>query len=115
MQTIRKIDRTFQPYRDAPDDRRVDVLDGVPVNPYDPEAFQLDRNGRMDYTGPGVTTMQGVDISAFQGEIDWDKVKDDGVDFAQRMAEIHRELLELQAESNGLMETISRNLKEMGL
>lgn len=41
--------------------------------------------------------------------------EDDGVDFAQRMAEIHRELLELQAESNGLMETISRNLREMGL
>ena len=41
--------------------------------------------------------------------------EDDGVDFAQRMAEIHRKLLELQAESNELMETISRNLKEMGL
>ena len=41
--------------------------------------------------------------------------EDDGVDFAQRMGEIHRELLELQEESNGLMETISKNLKEMGL
>lgn len=42
-------------------------------------------------------------------------VKDDGVDFAQRMAEIHRELLSLQAESNDLMETISKNMKEMGV
>ncbi len=42
-------------------------------------------------------------------------VEDDGIDFAQRMAEIHRELLELQAESNDLMDTISKNLKEMGL
>ena len=41
--------------------------------------------------------------------------EDDGVDFAQRMGEIHRELLELQEKSNGLMETISKNLKEMGL
>ena len=41
--------------------------------------------------------------------------KDDGVDFAQRMKEIHAELLTLQAESNALMETISQNLKEMGL
>ena len=41
--------------------------------------------------------------------------EDDGVDFTHRMTEIHRELLELQAESNELMETISRNLKEMGL
>ena len=42
-------------------------------------------------------------------------VEDDGVDFAKRMAEIHQELLQLQAESNELMETISKNMKEMGL
>ena len=42
-------------------------------------------------------------------------VEDDGVDFAQRMGEIHRELLALQAESNELMQTISKNMKEMGL
>lgn len=41
--------------------------------------------------------------------------KDDGVDFEERMAEIHRELLSLQAESNDLMDTISQNMKEMGL
>ena len=42
-------------------------------------------------------------------------VEDDGVDFAARMAEIHSELITLQAESNELMETISKNMKEMGL
>lgn len=42
-------------------------------------------------------------------------VEDDGVNFEERMAEIHRELLSLQAESNDLMDTISRNMKEMGL
>ena len=42
-------------------------------------------------------------------------VEDDGVDFAERMAEIHRELLSLQAESNDLMDTISQNMKEMGI
>jgi len=42
-------------------------------------------------------------------------VEDDGVDFAERMAEIHRELLSLQAESNDLMDAISKNMKEMGL
>lgn len=42
-------------------------------------------------------------------------VEDDGVDFEKRMAEIHRELLSLQAESNDLMDTISKNMKEMGL
>lgn len=42
-------------------------------------------------------------------------VEDDGVDFHERMREIHEELLSLQAESNQLMETISKNFEEMGL
>lgn len=42
-------------------------------------------------------------------------VEDDSVDFKARMAEIHRELLTLQEESNRLMETISKNLEEMGV
>lgn len=41
--------------------------------------------------------------------------EDDGVDFHQRMTEIHQELCSLQAESNRLMETISKNWEEMGL
>ncbi|MCF0215190.1 MAG: SAM-dependent DNA methyltransferase [Fibrobacteraceae bacterium] len=42
-------------------------------------------------------------------------VEDDGVNFEERMAEIHQELLDLQEESNRLMKTISKNMKEMGL
>ena len=41
--------------------------------------------------------------------------EDDGVDFTERMKEIHQELLELQKESNELMNTISKNMEEMGL
>ena len=41
--------------------------------------------------------------------------KGDGVDFKQRMAEIHAELISLQAQSNELMETISKNLEGLGL
>lgn len=41
--------------------------------------------------------------------------EDDGVDFEERVKEIHKELLELQAESNQLMDIISENLKEIGL
>lgn len=43
------------------------------------------------------------------------EVEDDGIDFASRMAEIHNELLALQEESNELMKTISKNMKEMGV
>ncbi len=42
-------------------------------------------------------------------------VEDDGVNFEERMAEIHEELLALQQESNALMETISKNMKGIGL
>lgn len=42
-------------------------------------------------------------------------VEDDGVDFKTRMKEIKEELLKLQTESNQLMETISRNMEEMGI
>ena len=42
-------------------------------------------------------------------------VEDDGVDFHERMAEIHKELLKLQEESNRLMTAISRNIEEMGI
>ena len=41
--------------------------------------------------------------------------EDDGVDFHERMTEIHKELRSLQEESNRQMETISKNWEEMGL
>ena len=42
-------------------------------------------------------------------------IEDDGVDFHARMKEIHEELKKLQAQSNELMATISKNMEEMGL
>ncbi len=41
--------------------------------------------------------------------------EDDGVDFNERMKEIHQELLQLQEESNRLMSSISKSMEEMGL
>ena len=43
------------------------------------------------------------------------EAEDDGVDFAERMREIHTELLALQMESNALMDKISANFKELGI
>lgn len=42
-------------------------------------------------------------------------VEDDGVDFHERMGEIHAELKRLQAESNDLMAQIDHNFLELGL
>lgn len=41
--------------------------------------------------------------------------EDDGVNFIERMKEIHQELLKLQKESDELMATISKNMEEMGV
>ena len=71
---------------------------------------------------PGLCKVAGIDEIEAKG---WSltpgayvgvaPVQDDGVDFAGRMAEIHRELLTFQAESNALMDTISKNFQELGL
>lgn len=42
------------------------------------EQFTLDEKGRPFYPG----AVLGVDVSSHQGEIDWERVRDDGVSFA---------------------------------
>lgn len=44
--------------------------------------YTPDDGDLVSYTGDAVTAQQGVDVSYFQGEIDWEAVKADGVDFA---------------------------------
>ncbi|MCI8870613.1 MAG: hypothetical protein HFF39_08755 [Lawsonibacter sp.] len=59
----------------------VDVLEEVPASTLDPQGFQVTA-GRADYFAPGVETRHGVDVASFQGDIDWERVKADGIDFA---------------------------------
>ncbi|SHI23065.1 Listeria/Bacterioides repeat-containing protein [Sporobacter termitidis DSM 10068] len=59
----------------------LDVLQGVPVNSYDKSAFYLD-NGLLRYNSQTVKTKIGVDVSSYQDTIDWQKVKNAGIDFA---------------------------------
>lgn len=59
----------------------VEELAGVPLYDYDPACFAL-TDGRADYTGAGYTVLRGVDVSGYQGDIDWERVKADGMDFA---------------------------------
>lgn len=59
----------------------VDVLEDVPVFAYDPKDFYLE-NGRMHCSDDNVKLVHGIDVSAHQGAIDWDKVRADGIDFA---------------------------------
>ena len=59
----------------------LDILKGVPVNSYRSEKFVL-ADDRMTYTADGLATSLGVDVSSYQGEIDWQAVAADGIDFA---------------------------------
>ena len=50
------------------------------LNPYGPHDFQFSRNGYLKLEDE--RSYSGVDVSAFQGNIDWKQVKDSGIQFA---------------------------------
>ena len=53
-----------------------------PKHPYNPGAFVWGEDGRMTYTENKVyRTRTGIDVSEFNGDIDWEKVKADGIEF----------------------------------
>ena len=58
------------------------VLEGVPVCERD-LSQQVTRNGQVFYLDKDqITSHLGVDVSAYQGDIDWETVKASGIDFA---------------------------------
>lgn len=52
----------------------------------DVSLFETDERGRMYYGNPDVKTYTGIDVSVFQGDIDWQAVKADGIDFVMLRA-----------------------------
>lgn len=66
-----------EPTREEPDDG---LIDGLAVNVYDPESF-YDADGFRRYRGEEPAAV-GIDVSAHQQEIDWQRVKAAGVEFA---------------------------------
>ena len=63
-------------------DRVLEAKTGVPVNRYAREDFTVYENGRVSYFHNGLQAREGIDVSFYQGEIDWEAVAADGVDFA---------------------------------
>jgi len=53
----------------------------LPMSSYDVEKFRTEGD-RIYYDDPDADIRYGIDVSAYQGEIDWQKVASDGVDFA---------------------------------
>lgn len=57
-------------------------LDGVPKNPLDNSCFTSDDTFKYYSQNGKPASLEGVDVSSYSGEIDWQSVKNSGVDFA---------------------------------
>lgn len=59
------------------------LQEDLAFNTYANENFIAEENGLISYQKDGeVLTKKGIDVSKYQGEIDWEAVKNDGIDFA---------------------------------
>lgn len=59
------------------------LQEDLAMNTYVEENFIAEENGLMSYQKDGeVLTKRGIDVSKYQGEIDWEAVKNDGIDYA---------------------------------
>ena len=54
----------------------------MPKRTYDSSLFQVNENGFLTYDSDKYTSKIGIDVSRYQGSIDWAAVKDAGVEFA---------------------------------
>ena len=62
----------------------VPILSGVEQNTYKKNNFSVDERSRMKYTDENGqdSSYFGIDVSSYQGDIDWQHVREDGVEFA---------------------------------
>ena len=59
------------------------IDESLSKNTFDIENLVVDENGRYSYVVDGETISRfGIDVSAHQGDIDWQSVAEDGVEFA---------------------------------
>ena len=78
---IRRPDPTEPPTNGTrPTEETRETLPPPPENPYEPIDFTADEEtGEITLTSG--TGIKGIDVSQWQGEIDWQQVKDSGVEF----------------------------------
>lgn len=75
-------DDTILTYDDSGAEVHIPILADVPRHNYDWTCIQ-DKDGFKNYiVNNEVVSYRGIDVSSFQGDIDWEAVKADGVDFA---------------------------------
>lgn len=79
--TIRKPDETTLPTsQEKPEETTEPTLPPPEANPYEPIDFETnEETGEITLTGGNA--MKGIDVSVWQGNIDWTQVKESGVEF----------------------------------
>lgn len=71
-------------FQDEEDNRyEAKLLDEVPKCKYDFTNLKETEEGRIEYSDQenGISSKLGIDVSEFQGEIDWQQVKESGIEF----------------------------------
>ena len=60
------------------------ISNSIEHHGFSDEDFEIDENGYLQYVGndESVHVQNGIDVSRFQGKIDWKKVAESGVEFA---------------------------------
>ena len=61
--------------------KEVPVFENVGLTTLDASKFVVTENGRRIYDDPAYDCYTGVDVSVFQGDIDWNAVAADGISF----------------------------------
>ena len=59
----------------------VPIHENVEESTLDPLLFYTDSDGRMQYSDSEQMLLTGIDVSVFQGDIDWNSVVNDNIDF----------------------------------
>ena len=62
--------------------KTIPIWNDIEKNPYNSAAFSYNENGFLVYDDANYTCRIGIDVSKYQGNIDWAAVKNAGVDFA---------------------------------
>lgn len=59
-----------------------DINRSLPMHNLNRSAFAKDEAGFMTYSDSAIQTHRGIDVSRYQGNIDWGLVREDGIEFA---------------------------------
>lgn len=61
----------------------VPIIDNIPKSKLNPGDFKFNDDGELEYLKNGkAVSHKGIDVSKYQGNIDWEAVAEDGVEFA---------------------------------